>query len=872
MARYDGDNQANNYSGTNLADEIFGNGGDDTLLGLDGNDLIDGGSGADQIDGGAGDDEIYGGDSGEGVNSLYGGAGNDTVIGGDGYDMIFGEAGNDLLKGGGNDDFLFGGEDQDLLQGDDGNDELYGEEEDDILEGGLGDDVLDGGAGTDQLIGGAGNDRYDLREDLNDTIVEDENGGIDTVRLFVRPNHLYVLGDHLENLHLEDVIQDVSAQGNDLDNYLVGNSSSNTLYGMGGNDTILGGNGDDTLSGGDGRDTLIGGAGNDELNAGNSGDRFVFSDINRDGIDQITGFSIVDNDMIAFDISNFSFDPNDPPSQNTGYNQAGFTPDTFLSADQFHIGASATSTSQRIIYDNQTGKLYLDVDGVGGTAQVQFATLAPGLNLSHTNFYAFTRLRPIDNPGQSGTSGADTFVGTEGDDLYSGLAGNDNIAGRGGNDELNGGDGDDLVNGEQGNDRLFGGSGNDVLNGGDGDDLISGGTGNDILDGGAGNDNLQGGVGDDTYYVDHPLDSVFESSFGNDTGGFDTVIASTSVLLSAYVEQLILAAGAGAINGTGNEIANIIQGNNASNTLKGNGGNDTLTGNGGGDRFIFERPDQEGTDTITDFNASEDIIGILNGNPFASAGLTNNTYLQASQFHQGNAAADASDRFIYDITTGSLYFDADGTGATAQIHIATLATKPAITHNHFFVYNDSNQLPSAPGNLPGETPTEPPGETPTETPIETPGNPPSPINNPPETSTPNLSPTPGDDRLVGSAGRDRIAGLDGNDRILGLNGNDRLIGGNGNDELWGGTGNNTLTGGKGKDIFVLEPGQGRTVITDFRDRQDKLGLTDGLQFQDLTIVQRGSRTAIAFERDLLAILPGVNTSQITGSDFITVTN
>jgi Ca2+-binding RTX toxin-like protein len=162
----------------------------------------------------------------------------------------------------------------------------------------------------------------------------------------------------------------------------------------------------------------------------------------------------------------------------------------------------------------------------------------------------------------------------------------------------------------------------------------------------------------------------------------------------------------------------------------------------------------------------------------------------------------------------------------------------------------------------------PPGEQPVD-PVNPIPNDPSQPNNP-TPNPPNNQPTSGNDQLLGSPGKDRISGLDGNDRILGLDGNDRLIGGNGNDELWGGTGNNKLTGGKGRDVFVLEPGRGRTVITDFRDRQDKLGLTDGLQFQDLTIVQRGSRTAIAFERDLLAILPGVDANQITAADFTAI--
>ena len=43
----------------------------------------------------------------------------------------------------------------------------------------------------------------------------------------------------------------------------------------------------------------------------------------------------------------------------------------------------------------------------------------------------------------------------------------------------------------------------------------------------------------------------------------------------------------------------------------------------------------------------------------------------------GTAAADASDRIIYDSATGNLYFDSDGSGATAALLFATLDNAPA---------------------------------------------------------------------------------------------------------------------------------------------------------------------------------------------------
>ncbi|MBE9139178.1 hypothetical protein IQ254_18585 [Nodosilinea sp. LEGE 07088] len=44
----------------------------------------------------------------------------------------------------------------------------------------------------------------------------------------------------------------------------------------------------------------------------------------------------------------------------------------------------------------------------------------------------------------------------------------------------------------------------------------------------------------------------------------------------------------------------------------------------------------------------------------------------------GAAAADASDRFIYN-NNGALLFDVDGAGGAAQVQIATLIGAPTIT-------------------------------------------------------------------------------------------------------------------------------------------------------------------------------------------------
>jgi Ca2+-binding RTX toxin-like protein len=50
------------------------------------------------------------------------------------------------------------------------------------------------------------------------------------------------------------------------------------------------------------------------------------------------------------------------------------------------------------------------------------------------------------------------------------------------------------------------------------------------------------------------------------------------------------------------------------------------------------------------------------------------------------AASDGRDRIIYETDTGRLYFDADGSGAGARVHFATLTADLALSGGDFFVF------------------------------------------------------------------------------------------------------------------------------------------------------------------------------------------
>jgi Ca2+-binding RTX toxin-like protein len=99
-----------------------------------------------------------------------------------------------------------------------------------------------------------------------------------------------------------------------------------------------------------------------------------------------------------------------------------------------------------------------------------------------------------------------------------------------------------------------------------------------------------GGAGNDTYIVDNAGDIVTEGA----GLGTDTVRAGVSYTLAGNVENLVLT-GTGAINGTGNLLANVLTGNAAANVLTGGLGDDTYVV-GVGDTVVELA--SQGTDTV----------------------------------------------------------------------------------------------------------------------------------------------------------------------------------------------------------------------------------------------------------------------------------
>ena len=246
-------------------------------------------------------------------------------------------------------------------------------------------------------------------------------------------------------------------------------------------------------------------------------------------------------------------------------------------------------------------------------------------------------------------------------------------------------------------DVLTGTAGNNIITGTGWSETLLGLDGNDTLRGGGGSDRMEGGKGHDIYVVDSAGDEVIEAG----SSGSDTVRSSIAFTLPVHFEKLILTGSFG-YDGRGNAGDNSLTGNAGANFLSGGRGNDiidgaagddqvmgglgndSLRGGAGDDRFYFNSaPGPANIDRILDFSVADDAVYLLRS-VFGAAGA--NGTLAASAFHQGAASADGDDRILYDAATGRIYYDADGTGAAAAIHFATVTAGTALTHADFVLY------------------------------------------------------------------------------------------------------------------------------------------------------------------------------------------
>lgn len=369
--------------------------------------------------------------------------------------------------------------------------------------------------------------------------------------------------------------------------------------------------------------------------------------------------------------------------------------------------------------------------------------------------------------GIYGVDNNDVLVGTPGDENVWMGVGDDIFKGGDGNDIVWGEAGNDSLRGEAGDDQLNGGNDNDTLVGGDGADYLSGGMGDDIMIGGAGVDTFDGWGGNDTYYLE--AGDIVREYEGN---GIDTAIVAFSYALQDgndyWLDNLTLS-GAGAINGGGNSLGNVITGNSGANVLSGAAGNDALYGMVGHDTL------HGGTGAdLLDGGIGDDILNGDDDNDTIQGGAGNDTL-------NGGQGDDALQGGLgNDILTGGAGYDTLSGGKGADTYYVDLGDSVVelagegtdtvvVDFDHYVLAANVENLRILDGVSYGY------------------GN-----------ALANV--------LEGNGGYNFLSGYEGADTLYGYGGGDYMTGNEGADILWGGDNGDYLDGAEDNDILYGDDG------------------------------------------------------------------
>ncbi|MBD2073320.1 calcium-binding protein [Phormidium sp. FACHB-592] len=553
------------------------------------------------------------------------------------------------------------------IDGGAGNDILIGSNLADVFLGGDGNDFVDGRRGDDVAFLGTGNDVFLWNPgDGNDTI--EGQAGIDEM---------------LFNGNAANETIDISANGGrarffrDVANVAMDTNDVERI----------------TFNAFDGRDTI-----------------------------NINDLSGTDVNLIRLDVSGGPNVPLETSSDQVTVNSTVGNDTIAIATVNGEIVISGLSAQVQIAgiragFDNLT------INGLAGNDVIDASKLAANL---------FQQRFPDGRLTLDGGDGTDLFVGSAGEDVFLGGRGND-VALMGAGDDLfvwNPGDDNDVLEGQAGFDTMFfnganvnenidiaangsrirffrdvanvtmdlnnventlfralGGADNIVVNDLSGTDakqvnidlagLINGETGDgqtDII-------TIQGTNAQDLILIS----SV--GSFVNVTG-----LSAVTRIRQADNDVLVINGNAGddaidASSLTTTTLRLTLNGDNGNDTIWGAAGNDSLNGGAGHDLLIGGL----GTDTLSGGNGTDryrfnnlkeggDILANFGANDFIQlrasnfgGGLVAGQAISNNQFRVGDAAQDANDRLIFNGSTRSLYFDADGLGGAGQTLVATLS-------------------------------------------------------------------------------------------------------------------------------------------------------------------------------------------------------
>jgi Ca2+-binding RTX toxin-like protein len=477
----------------------------------------------------------------------------------------------------------------------------------------------------------------------------------------------------------------INGTGNALDNDIAGNSGANTLLGLGGNDTLKGGAGNDVLDGGAGIDTADFSDKTQSVTVNLRTSAMVMARVGNVNEDSLT------------DIENLiGGSSNDALTGNNLVNVLiGGGGDDTLDGDRGADSLFGGTGNDTFVLDQERDVV---IEQAGeGIDLIRTSLARIDLNdYDHVENLTYTGRR---NSALIGSDLANIISGGLGTDVIQGGLGSDTLYGGDGSDALVGSS-DETPGSSSDRDRLFGGRGNDVylLNGesdaavqiieyrGEGTDTILGDLARYVM-----TDHVENYVNDraisqnGTYQfveiIGNSQNNIIRSSPNWDliprsaeldwvATNLKRLMDSTSDFVSS--ERFFGMAGNDTLSGgAGNDY------------LSGGAGRDRLTGGAGLDQFVFDAPlhRTSNVDTITDFVRGQDKI-VLDRAVFSWFSLDENV---ADHLSTTGRPFDRDDYLIYNSSTKTLSYDADGNGGGAAVAFAVLTGVSTLSASDFLI-------------------------------------------------------------------------------------------------------------------------------------------------------------------------------------------